>query len=130
MPILLPTNKVIILGVFLFSLLLLGACSSSKMPSERIVSSQLDNSGVNLTAELSKLSRVNVSGYGRIAKIRLSNGCKPTFLLNGQLEHDYRQIYDIVERSTLKTLRIQNLSDAARFGLRPGGSSLIVIETE
>ena len=130
MPFLLSKIKVIKLGVFLFSLFLLGGCSSSKITSEGNVSYQLDNSTVNLTTELSKLPRVNVSGHGRIAKIRLKNGCKPTFLLNGQLEQDYRNIYDIVEQSSLKTLRIQNLSDAARFGLRHGGSALIVLETE
>jgi hypothetical protein len=36
----------------------------------------------------------------------------------------------VVEQSTLKSVRIQVVSDAVMFGLRPGGSSLIVIETE
>ncbi len=122
-------SKVIIKGFFLFSLFLLCACSSPRMISEKNVS-QYEKSTGDLTTALSNLPRVNTSGFGRLAKITLSSGCKPTFLLNGQIELDYAYIYDIVEKSTLKTLRVQNQSDAALFGLRPGGSSLIVIETD
>jgi hypothetical protein len=100
------------------------------MTSEKIVSHQVESSTDNLTAELNKLPRVIVTGNGRLAKVRLTSGCKPTFLLNGQIEQQYGYVYDVVEQSTLKSVRIQVVSDAVMFGLRPGGSSLIVIETE
>jgi len=130
MKFLLSKNRVITSGILLFSLILVSACSTQKMTSEKIDSHKLDKSAVNLTTELDKLPRVNVIGNGRLAKIRLRSGCKPTFLLNGQLEREYSYVYDLVEQSTLKDIRIQSVSDAALFGLRPGGSSIIVIQTE
>lgn len=130
MILLLSNNKIITKVLFLFSLFLICACASPKVISEKNVSHHLEKSTVDLTAELDKLPRVKVTGYGRLANIRLNSGCELTYLLNGQVEQEYSYIYDIVEQSTLKSIRIQSMSDAVMFGLRPGGSSLIVIETE
>ena len=117
-------------AILLFYLFILCACSSSKVSD---LNTSTYNSGEvknDLTTELSNLPGVVVRGDGRLAKIDLSCGSDPSFLLNGQLEPDYSYVYDRVKGSKLKTVRIQNLSDATMFGLRTENSTLIIVETE
>lgn len=123
-------NNVSTTGFFLIALFFLCACSSPRVASENEVSYQFEKSTIDLTTKLGDLPQVTVKGYGRLAIVTLGSGCKPTFLLNGQIERNYAHIYDMVENSTLKNLRVLNPSDAVMFGLRQGNTSLIVIETE
>lgn len=115
-------------AILLFCLFALCACSST-----RISDVNTDNLGDvrnDFTTELSNLPRVVVQGEGRMAKIKLSCGSNPSFVLNGNLEPEYAYLYDQVKNAKLKVLRVQNVSDATLFGLRGENSTLIIIETE
>jgi len=117
-------------AILLSCLFLFCACSSSKIYDTNTSTYHLDEAKNDLTTKLSKHPRVIVYGNGRLAKIKLRCGSKPAFFLNGQLELDYSYVYDRVKDTKLKTIRVQNLSDAVMLGLRPEGSSLIIVETE
>lgn len=116
-------------AILIFSLFIICACSPKIHDSNTNII-HLDKSKTDLTVELRKHPRVIVFGDGRLAKIRLRCGSKPSIYLNDQLEIDYSFVYDKVKDAKLKTIRVQNLSDAALLGLRAESSNLIILETE
>jgi len=120
-------------AILLFQLIILCPCSSSSEISEFNMSTYQPGKSLGLSdlnAELSRLPGIIVRGDDRLARVNLSSGIKPSFVLNGQVESNYTYVYDRVKASKLKSVRILNSSDALIFGVRGENSNIIIVETE
>ena len=117
-------------AIIVFSLFFLCACSSSRISDVNVNEYNSGEPILDLTTELSNLPRVVVRGEGRLASIDLTCGSKASFILNGNLEPEYAYVYDRVQASKLKSVRVRNISDATKLGLRDESSTVIIIETE